>query len=187
MAEKTSRAERHIALLRGINLAGKNRLTMKELTALFVEAGCRDVETYIQSGNVVYTATPALHRRVPSQIASAIEKRFGLRVPVVTRTAGELKKVAGGNPFLQAGVDPGKLHVVFLADRPSAAKAAGLDPRRSPPDELVVLGREIYLHCPGGIGESKLTNVYFDRQLDTVSTARNWKTVSKLAEMVGAR
>ena len=92
------------------------------------------------------------------------------------------------NPFLEAGAETDKLHVVFLAELPDAERVEALDPDRSPPDEFVVRGREIYLHCPNGLARSKLTNSYFDARLSTTSTMRNWKTVRKLLELAaGAR
>ncbi len=175
--------EVHAALLRGINLGSVNRLPMAELAAMFTAAGCSDVQIYIQSGNVVYRARRALAARVPALIAAAIADRFGYRVPVVTRTAAELDEIARANPFLRAGADPATLHVVFLADRPSAARIASLDPDRSPPDELAARGREVYLRCPDGFGRSKLHNHYFESRLATTSTIRNWRTVLKLVDM----
>lgn len=173
----------HVALLRGINVGGKNKLPMKDLRMMFEEAGCRNVETYIQSGNVIFQVRPAIARRLPVLIAEAVSERFGLRAPVVTRTADELGDIVRGNPFLPVGADPDTLHVVFLADRPGATRVGSLDPNRSPPDEFAVHGREIYLQCPNGIGRTKLTNAYFDAKLGTTSTMRNWKTVRKLLEL----
>lgn len=174
----------HVALLRGINLAGKNRLPMKDLAAMFTDAGCTSVATYIQSGNVVFDASPALARRIPDRIEKAIADRFGYRIPVVTRTAGELRKVVRGNPFLRAGADAGTLHVAFLADSPAVARVKALDPDRSPPDAFVVRGREIYLHCPNGFARTKLTNAYFDSKLSTMTTVRNWRTVETLVDLL---
>jgi uncharacterized protein (DUF1697 family) len=177
--------ERHVALLRGINLAGKNRLPMKDLAAMFAEAGCGSIATYIQSGNVVFEAPSPLVRRIPALIEKAITERFGIEIPVVTRSAGELRKVVRGNPFLRSGADASTLHVAFLADRPSTAGVKLLDPHRSPPDAFTVRGREIYLHCPNGFGRTKLTNAYFDSKLGTTSTVRNWRTVETLLELAG--
>ncbi len=175
----------YVALLRGINVGGENRLSMKDLVAIFSEAGCGDVQTYIQSGNVVFRATEARASRIPAAIATAVSDRLGFRAPVVMRTAGELRAIARGNPFLRAGADAEGLHVMFLADRPSPGKVATLDPKRSPPDEFEVRGREIYLRCPNGAARTKLTNAYFDTKLSTTSTMRNWRTVLKLVEMAG--
>lgn len=177
---------RYVALMRGMNVGGKNKLAMKELAAIFAETGCSDVRTFIQSGNVIFSATARVAVRLPEMIAMEIESRFGLRVPVVVRSAEQMSAVLRENPFIRAGVDQGTLHVMFLADLPTAAQVAGLDPGRSAPDEFIVCGREIYLRLPNGGGRSKLTNQYFDSRLKTVSTVRNWRTVMKLCELVAA-
>lgn len=172
-----------MALLRGINVGGKNMLPMKALAELFSAAGCARVQTYIQSGNVLFEASEAVAARVPRALSEAIAREFRLQVPVLTRTAEELAAVARGNPFLRRGADPALLHVAFLADLPRPEEVAVLDPARSPPDEFLLRGREIYLYCPSGAGKTRLTNQYFDSRLETVSTGRNWRTVLKLVEL----
>ena len=173
----------HVALLRGINLGGKNKLPMKDLANMFTAAGCTNVQTYIQSGNVVFQASDSLAVRVPDVIQRAIRDEFGLNVPVVTRTAEALRSVVDHNPFHKAGEDPELLHVAFLADEPAKAQVDALDPNRSPPDRFVVRGRDVYLCLPNGMAKTKLSNAYFDSKLKTVSTARNWRTTLKLLEM----
>ena len=175
----------YIALLRGINVGGKNKLPMKVLAELFRDAGCEHVQTYIQSGNVVFQAMPALASRIPALIAKAISESFGYRVPAVTSTADELREIARDNPFLRSDADPKTLRVVFLMERPATDGVADLDPTRSTPDAFLVRGREIYLQCPGGMARTKLTNQYFDSRLGTTSTARNWRTVLKLLDLAG--
>jgi uncharacterized protein (DUF1697 family) len=177
----------HVALLRGVNVGGKNKVPMKGLAAMFAEARCSDVQTYLQSGNVVFEAAEAAARRVPSIVGQAMQTRFGFRVPLVMRTAAELRAVAGGNPFLRAGADASTLHVAFLADLPGAARVAALDADRSSPDQFAVRGREIYLRCPSGLARTRLTNQYFDSRLGTTSTVRNWRTVLALLELASAR
>ena len=174
----------HVALLRGINVGGKNRLPMAALTAMFERAGGREVRTYIQSGNVVFRASAREAAQVGTRVSAAIAKELGLRVPLVLRSAAELRAVAAGNPFL-ADEDEGRLHVAFLADTPRAAARAALDPERSPPDRFLLKGRDLYLCCPNGMARTRLTNDYLDRTLGTVSTVRNWKTVLALCELVG--
>lgn len=176
---------RHIALLRGINVGGKNRLRMADLAAAFEEAGCGEVRTYIQSGNVAFEAPARTARAAPGLVETILQERHGVMSPVVTRSAGELGEVIGGVPFRGERADPACLHVMFLRDTPSAARARALDPDRSPGDVLELVGREIYLHLPNGVAGSKLTNAYFDKTLGTVSTGRNWRTVLKLAELCG--
>jgi uncharacterized protein (DUF1697 family) len=183
VGKRTDKVEVHVALLRGINVGGKNSVPMKNLAAMFSDARCTDVVTYIQSGNVVFKATDKAAHRACSLVEKALLEQFGLTIPVVRRTAAELGKVARSNPFFEEGVTTLPLHVAFLADTPSDARAAGLDPDRSPPDRFAVQGREIYLHCPNGLARTKLTNQYFDTKLGTTSTVRNWNTVLKLLEL----
>jgi uncharacterized protein (DUF1697 family) len=173
----------HVALLRGVNVGGNNILPMRDLAAMFQAAGCSNVQTYIQSGNVLFSADAALAARIPAVIGKAIVTRFGFAAPVVVRTARELAEVAKHNPFLKTGADPKTLHAVFLLEAPTAARVATLDPRQSPPDEFAVRGKEIYLRCPNGMGRSKLTAAYFDSRLATTGTARNWNTVLKLVAL----
>ena len=172
-----------VALLRGINLGSANRLAMKDLCALFERAGCVEVRSYIQSGNLVFSAPAAVAKALAEKVTADIERGFGMKVPVVLRTGEELRAVVRENPFLAAGADEEKCHVMFLADKPDKKACASLDPQRSPPDAFVVKGREVYLFLPNGMGRTKLSNGYFDSKLATVSTARNWRTVLKLVEM----
>jgi uncharacterized protein (DUF1697 family) len=173
-----------VALLRGINVGGKNILPMKDLAAMFVAAGCTGVRTYIQSGNVVFSAPAAVVHQLPDRISKAIEKRFGYRIPVIVRTSNDLARAIRDNPFLKPGVDEKPLHIYFLADLPVAAAIAALDANRSAPDVFHVRSCEIYLHLPNGMARTKLTNAYFDSKLNTISTARNWATVQKLLAMM---
>ena len=175
-------ASTHVALLRGVNVGGKNCVPMKELAEIFTKAGCADVRTYIQSGNVVFRATGALAESIPSRITQQIAKRFSCQIPVVLRTAEQLADAVRNNPLRE--VPQESLHVYFLAGLPNPSRVAQLDPDRSRPDAFIVHGREIYLHLPNGIGRSKLTNAYFDSKLDTTSTARNWRTTLKLLELM---
>jgi uncharacterized protein (DUF1697 family) len=174
-------SSRYVALLRGINVGGKNMLPMKDLAAMFVGAGCGDVATYIQSGNVVFSAVDKVVAGLGGRIAKQVEERFGMRVPIVLRSAAEIGAVIRSNPFLKAGE---MLHVCFPADQPGKDLVAGLDAGRSAPDVFAVVGREIYMQLANGVSGTKLTNAYFDSKLKTVSTIRNWRTVLKLNEML---
>jgi uncharacterized protein (DUF1697 family) len=174
----------YLALLRGINVGGKNKLPMKDLVDEFVHAGCGEVRTYIQSGNVIFRADPGISARLPGLITTQIQKRFGYQVPVVLRTTEQIGHVIENNPFIAAGVAEDELHVLFLADIPATARIAGLDPDRSPPDRFELRGQEVYLQLPRGVAASKLTNQYFDSKLATTSTGRNWRTVTQLFAMM---
>jgi uncharacterized protein (DUF1697 family) len=175
-----------IALLRGVNVGGGGKLPMGDLRAALAGLGLEDVVTYIQSGNAVFRSAAT----DPAELAGGIEERIaaevGLEVTVVVRSATELARIAGSNPFPGAAGDPAKHHVAFLDRVPEAGAVAALDPDRSPPDEFRVLGAEIYLRYPNGSGRSKLTGAWFERQLGVRATARNWSTVTKLLELAGA-
>lgn len=170
---------RFVALLRGINVGGNHKLPMVDLAKLFLDQGCTDVKTYIQSGNVVFTS-----KKPPiAALEAAIVERFGFEAPIVLRTAAELQQTLRSNPL---GDDANKLHVAFLRDLPTAAAVAKLDPDRSPGDVFRVVGRDVYFAFAVGAGSTKFNATWLDRGLGTVSTWRNWKTVNTLAAMAAA-
>ena len=157
---------------------------MTDLAQLFLEAGCTDVRTFIQSGNVVFKANHSKLEKLPALISKNITKRFGYNTPVVLRTAEQLAETIQNNPFLKAGAAEDSLHVYFLANAPDARRIASLDPARSSPDAFLVCGRDVYLQMPNGMARTKLSNAYFDSKLATISTARNWRTILKLFELM---
>ncbi len=182
----------YVAMLRGVNVSGRNRLAMDDLRALVADAGGADVRTYIQSGNAVFTAA-ASAPRVLKAIEQGLEVLLGTTVPVLVRTSAELDAVVKKNPFLRGGEDPASLHVTFMGTVPSAADVKAVQaqaaPTKAPPttavgaDELRVIGRDVYLRCPHGYGTTKLTNTFFEKRFGSPSTTRNWRTVITLAEM----
>jgi uncharacterized protein (DUF1697 family) len=172
----------YAALFRGINVGGKHKVPMADLRALFEAAGATNVRTYIQSGNVVFEAPARVAPKLPERVETELERRFGFRAPIVVRTSDELATVLANNPYLRPDSDPAKLHVVFLSGPPKAK--AALDANRSPGDHFTLAGREIYLWLPNGAADTKLTNAYFDSTLGVITTARNWRTVTTLYEML---
>jgi uncharacterized protein (DUF1697 family) len=181
-------AEAHVALLRGINVGGHRKLPMADLRALLEHLGYGDVATYIQSGNAVFT-TNAEEPVIVEAVSAAILARFGFEVPVIVRTRDELAAIAASHPFesAQAGrgeTDETKLHVTFLAEAPDRVRLPGLDAATFAPDEVALDGRELYIHYAEGAGRSKLTTDAVERALGTSATARNWRTVRRLAEML---
>ncbi len=173
-----------VALLRGINVGGRNKLAMADLSAIFVDAGCTQVQTYIQSGNVCCVAPTEIVARLSEIVTARIADGLDLHVSMTLRTAAQMGKIVAANPYVAAGADPAALHVAFLADRPSKARVAALDPARSPGDSFVAVGSEVYLHVPGGVARTRLTNAWLDSSLGTICTVRNWRTVTTLADMI---
>jgi uncharacterized protein (DUF1697 family) len=174
----------YVALLRAVNVGGRNRLPMPELREALEARGLDSVSTLLQSGNVLFDAAGS-EAAVAATIRSTVAEAFGLDIGVVVRTAAELVAIARANPFLaqREPRDAATLHVAFLDREPSAA-AAALDPGRSPPDAFAVSGREVYLSYPNGSGRSRLTLDYLERTLGVEATARNWRTVQRLADLL---
>jgi uncharacterized protein (DUF1697 family) len=165
----------YIALLRGVNVGGR-KLAMADLRTTFDGLGHTDVRTYIQSGNVVFTAKAGSQEKVRAAIEHAIERDSGLDVSVLLRTPAEMASVVKRNPF-GAGA-----YVTFLDAKPTAKQVAGIEREKYAPDEFVVDKREVFLRCPNGYGNTKLNNALFERKLATRATTRNWNTVKLLEE-----
>lgn len=174
---------RHVALLRGLNVGGNNRITMVALKGAFEAAGCLEVCTFIQSGNVIFEAPTAVLARVAARVSKALEDDFDIRSCVILRSHSQLAKLVTSNPYLEVGAPPEQLHVAFLEETPTKASVALLDPKRSESDSFEVRGAEMFLHTPKGLGRSKLTAAWVDSKLKTTSTFRNWKTVLELARL----
>ena len=169
----------YIALLRGINVGGNRKIHMADLRELFAAAGCDDVTSYIQSGNVVFTHPSTASDRLAGDLQQRIEAGTGFDVPVILRTAKAWEDVVRANPYPDA--EPSALHVAFLAKTPAPDAVATFDAARFAPEEFTVVGREVYLHLPDGMGRAKLPPAL--PLIRGTGTARNWRTVLKLAEL----
>lgn len=173
-----------VSLLRGINVGGRNMVRMEALREIHESLGCEKVRTYVQSGNVVFCAGKRDHSALAGRIADAIERGHGFRPDVVLRTASELRDAIAGNPFGgRSGIEPGKLLVMFLTDRPAGGAIEKLAAAYQGPEEFHLRGRELYIYYPDGQGRSKLTIALIEKTLKTTGTGRNWNTVTKLLAM----
>ncbi|HYZ75746.1 MAG TPA: DUF1697 domain-containing protein [Gaiellaceae bacterium] len=173
---------RHIVLLRGINLGSRNRIGMPELREALAGAGFEDVQTYVQSGNVVLSSDAS-----PEQVARTCERqiseRFGLDVSVVVRTRDELAKVVKRNPLGKVATNPKRYQVSFLAGELDPKIVRKLEAVAVESERFVVDGREIYAWHPKGVARSKLWAALAGRGLGVTATARNWTTVTKLLDL----
>jgi uncharacterized protein (DUF1697 family) len=176
-----------VALLRAVNVGGAGKLLMRDRAAIFIQFGCTSVETYIQSGNVVFVAPEEAIATLPGLVSAALRRQFGLDASVLIRRRSEWRRVIEENPFLKRNVNPKELHVMFLGAPPREGATNLLDVNRSPPDEFVLRDKEIYLRLPNGVGRSKLANSYFEKMLGASATMRNWRTVLMLDEMTRAK
>ena len=176
----------HVALLRGVNVGGNNRLPMSELARLFEAAGAERVETLIQSGNVVFEAGEAEAERIAAEVGARIAAAFRFRAPIVLRDARAWRVMLAANPFVARGLAPAQLHVALLSASAAPELLARLRADRSPPDAFAATATAIYLHLPSGVGRTKLTNSWLDATLGVTSTLRNLTTATKLLQMVDA-
>lgn len=171
-----------IALFRGINVGGNNLLPMKSLSSLIEDLGGSNVQTYIQSGNVVFRAASNDGAGLSKRIVAAVMKAHGFAPRVMLLTRSELKQAVCANPFKHAEAAPKSLHLAFLEEPPRRADLEGLNAIKRA-DESFALGKRVfYLHTPAGFGDSKLAGRY-EKLLGVAATARNWNTVMKLRAM----
>jgi uncharacterized protein (DUF1697 family) len=175
-----------IAFLRGINMTGHNSVKMIDLSDLFAGLGFTDAETYIQSGNVIFSSTgkePV--QEISLRIEKAILERFNYIIPVLIRTVQELKDIVYSDPFVnEENFDPAKLAVIFLQEKCKISQIQKVKDIDYPPDKFKISGREIFIHCPNGFGRTKLYTNFFEKKMGVTGTARNWKTVTAILNVV---
>ncbi len=173
-----------VSLLRGINVGGKHQVKMDALREVFEALGLRDVQTFIQSGNVVCNAAERQLPRLRQRLEDAIEARFGFRCDVVVRTAEEMRSCLFRNPFRgRTGIESAKLLITFLAQDPDPDGCSKLRSLKLDPEELHIVGRDVYVYFPTGMGRSKLSWPLIAKSLKTSGTGRNLNTVEKLIAM----
>jgi len=176
---------RYVALLRSVNVAGHGRIAMTELRAFFEGLGYRDVTTYIQTGNVLFSTGSRNETGITAAIEDRLAEELGSSPAVILRSVTELRRIGTASPYVNVGAHPSRHHVTFLATAPSPAALAALELPPSGRDELVVDGREVYVSTPDGYAETKYGGAFLERRLELVSTTRNWNTVSKLCDLAG--
>ncbi len=169
----------YVALLRAVNVGGRG-VKMAELRALFADLGYAEARTHLQSGNVVFTANGD-RAEIAATIEAGIVDRFGFRAETMLRSAAEMKRLIGRNPFAEmAQKDPSHLLVMFLAGLPTAEDRAALRMEWAGPETWQAIGPDLFICYPKGIGTSKLK-----LKLKTPGTGRNWNVVQALAAMAG--
>ncbi|MCX6188156.1 MAG: DUF1697 domain-containing protein [Bacteroidetes bacterium] len=174
----------YIAMLRGINVSGHKAIKMEALRSFCETLGFTKVQTYIQSGNIIFNFSNAPCADLEKKIARKILEEFHFEVPVIVMEAEVVRKVSKNNPFTnERNLDLTQLHVTFLAEEPKQAVVSKIKADDYAPDEFVVDGKTVYLYCPGGYGKTKLSNSFFESKLNVKATTRNWKTVNALVAL----
>jgi uncharacterized protein (DUF1697 family) len=179
----------YISFLRGVNMTGHNSMKMADLSSLFINLGYTDALTYIQSGNVIFSSEIITdEHEIALNIEKAILKKFSYVVPVMIRTAEELRKLYSVNPYLsEEKFESSKIAVIFLHEKVTEGQINEVTGIDYPPDKFKILGREIFIFCPNGFGRTKLYTNFFEKKMGVIGTARNWKTVTTMLNLAEKR
>lgn len=175
----------YISILRGINVSGQKPVRMADLKSLYESLGFGNVETYVQSGNVVFDSEEIDSEILTKSIEGQIEKTFEFAVPVLVHSADDFLRVIKNHPFKEE--EPVRVLVTFLYQHPEQSKLDDLSRYEDKVDKFAIGEQEIFLFCPGGYGKTKLSNTFFEKKLSVIATTRNWKTVNALYQMASER
>jgi len=176
----------YISMLRGINVGGHKKIKMDTLKQLYVELGYTNVQTYIQSGNVIFQTQDIDAVNLAKSIAKQILEITGLEVPVLVLELDEMKRIVENNPFnLDSTKNTASFHITFLSAIPDTTSVEKLKSTDYGEDHFELLDKAIYVYCPTGYGTTKLTNTFFENKLKVTATSRNWKTVNELVRLAG--
>ena len=174
-----------VSLFRGINVGGHQMVRMDALKELYASLGFKDIVTYIQSGNIVFTSEDADLSQLPRLIEDGFAQKFGFHAKVMVRTSAEFRDIIENNPFQNQPMRESKWVVVmFLATRPERTALEDLQKTYGGPEEICMIGQELYIYYPNGIGRSKLTLTLIEKKLKTMGTGRNWNTILQLQKMI---
>jgi uncharacterized protein (DUF1697 family) len=172
----------YIALLRGINVSGKNLIKMDALKLALKNIGFEDVQTYIQSGNIVFKSVEADVKILEKRIIDPIKNSFSLTVPCMVFMASDFKRIVMQNPFAESQ-NQAFLHLSFLSDKPLESNIQKLKDIPISQDAFEIIENCIYLYCPQGYGSTKLSNTTLESKLKVTATTRNLNTCLKLIEL----
>ncbi|MBS1550857.1 MAG: DUF1697 domain-containing protein [Bacteroidetes bacterium] len=175
----------YISILRGINVSGHKSIKMDALKKMYADIGFSGVQTYIQSGNVIFRFKDTKTELLENMIHIGLKKTFGFEVPVIVRELTEFKKVLDKNPFLKnkRAEDTSKLHVTFLSSEPEKENSEKIKKGEYGSDEFFISGNTIYLFIPDKYGNTKLSNTFFENKLKVSATTRNWNTVNEIVRL----
>jgi uncharacterized protein (DUF1697 family) len=181
----------YVSILRGINVSGQKKILMSDLKDLYANLNYKNIQTYIQSGNVVFSYEntekldkEALKLLISKQIGDEITQKYNFHVSVIIRTAEEIANCLTKNPFLtDSNILLDKLHVSFLSEIPKKLYVDTLQELNFEADSYKIIDKEVYLYCPNGYGNTKLSNNFFENKLKVIATTRNWKTINELLKI----
>ena len=174
----------YIALLRGINVGGQKKMPMVEVRKMMTNIGFKDVQTYIQSGNIIYRSESNSTIEMEGMIQGAIENTFGFDVPVLVKSVNEIQYILTKNPYNNENdLAKNRVYFVLLQDTPDAELVKTFKSMDFPNEKFMVFNTCVYLCCKNGYGKAKLSNNFIERKLKVKATARNYRTMNKLLEL----
>lgn len=174
----------YISILRGINVSGQKLIKMEVLKKMYEKLNFENIQTYVQSGNVVFSANSKDPKELEKIISSGIESEFGFKVPVIVLKAETLETIVANNPFAKdSHKDIAFLHVTFLAEVPSGFDKESIIEKKHSDEEIEFAEKAVYLYCPNGYGKTKLNNNFIESKLKVQATTRNWKTTTELLKL----
>jgi uncharacterized protein (DUF1697 family) len=176
--------KQYIAIIRGINVGGHNRVNMKLLREILEKKKFKQVQTYIQSGNIVFASAETSAEKLESELSDLLLKGFNVKVPVIVRDSSEWARTVSRNPFLNETEDHTKLLVTFLNKKPAADDVKAVNKMKFAHDEFAFVGKDIYIFCKEGYGKTDIPNMFFEKQLKVTGTTRNWRSVLAISELV---
>lgn len=172
-----------IALLRGINVSGQKKIKMAELRETLTQSGLENVQTYIQSGNIIFDSQITDITTLEHTIHEAITKDFGFKVPTLVVNGNDIEKILEANPFAEKE-EENRLYYVLLKQAPEKDLAVQFEELVFENEDFHITEKCVYLMCKKGYGNAKLNNNLIERKLKVEATTRNQKTMQKLLEMV---
>jgi len=171
----------YISLLRGINVSGQKIIKMAALKKMYEDLKFEHIQTYIQSGNVIFQTSKTKKEYLETLISNQIKSDFGFEVPVIILDIEELKEILNNNPYSgDTKKDISHLGITFLSSKPELANLQLIKQKQAEGEEFILINKSVYLYCPEGFGKTKLTNAFIESKLQVRATARNWKTANEL-------
>ena len=178
----------YAAILRGINVGGKRKILMADLKQLLQKYGFQNIQTYIQSGNVIFDwKGNESNEQLAAKIKERLQEKYDFEVPVLVRSANQIKEAIATNPYVKSKKPIENLHLTFLQSLPEEDKLTEISIYDYPPDTYQIIDLNVFVCCANGYSASKYTNQFFEKKLKVAATTRNWKTVLKLAELMNVK
>jgi uncharacterized protein (DUF1697 family) len=175
----------YIALLRGINVSGQKLIKMEELRDYLSALGLSDVQSYVQSGNIIFHFDEAPIPEIKKLLENEILKKYGFEVSCLVKKPEDLELIIKNNPFVNSGKNPERNYITLLFELPTSDSIQGLKKVTHPPEEYVLEDDIVYFYSPNGYGRAKMNNNFFEKKLKVPATTRNWKSINKLVEIAG--